>query len=109
MLILRRFRRHALAVAVLAVVAVPAAGGAASATTSTFSNATPISIFGLGGLSQSSPYPSNITVSGVSGTTTKVTVTLSVLDKPSVAFKDLDFLLVSPTGKTLILLSDASG
>lgn len=52
-------------------------------------------------------YPSIITVSGVSGTILKATVTLSnvVHTFPD----DLDILLVSPSGKKVILMSDALG
>jgi hypothetical protein len=106
---LRRSRKRASFVAFLSVVLLLVAGGAAGAGTTTFTNPAPVSITGLAGLSNGSPYPSTITVSGVAGTATKVTVTLSLLDKPGVAVKDLDFLLVSPAGKTLILLSDAVG
>lgn len=51
------------------------------------------------------PYPSGITVSGVSGTVTRVTVTL-----PNVTHSypdDLDVLLVGPLGQKVLLMSDA--
>ncbi|MCA1656125.1 MAG: Ig-like domain-containing protein [Actinobacteria bacterium] len=51
------------------------------------------------------PYPSKIFVSGVSGTTSKVVVTLKNVNHPYPA--DLDVLLVAPTGQNLVLVSDA--
>lgn len=75
-----------------------------------FSNTTPITI--PGGAPETSsgpaaPYPSNITVSGVSGTVTKATVTLTNLNHgyPN----DIDILLVGPTGASVILMSDTGG
>ncbi|HON07600.1 MAG TPA: Calx-beta domain-containing protein, partial [Verrucomicrobiota bacterium] len=51
------------------------------------------------------PYPSTINVSGVIGVVNKVTVTLNGLNHnyPS----DIDILLVSPDGKSSVLMSDA--
>jgi subtilisin-like proprotein convertase family protein len=74
-----------------------------------FSNTAPIA-FGDGGKefpAAASPYPSNITVSGLSGTITKVTVTLNSFQHrfPD----DVDILLVGPTGTNLIIMSDAGG
>jgi hypothetical protein len=88
------------------------AGAARAATFGPFSNTTPISIFGLEAFSLptlSVPYPSDISVAGVTGTVTKVTVTLNGLYQPLGGnVKDLDFLLVSPSGVNLLLLSDAA-
>jgi subtilisin-like proprotein convertase family protein len=53
-----------------------------------------------------SPYPSSIAVSGMTGTTTKVTVTLNNLSHTRVS--DLDMLLVSPTGQKFVMFSDIS-
>ncbi len=51
------------------------------------------------------PYPSTVLVSGVTGTITKVTVTLSNL---SHSFgPDLSILLAGPGGQTVLLMSDA--
>jgi hypothetical protein len=52
-------------------------------------------------------YPSSITVSGLSGTISKVTVQLKNLShsQPS----DIDMLLVGPTGAKLVLFSDVGG
>jgi subtilisin-like proprotein convertase family protein len=78
------------------------------ATTQSFSNATSITIPATGTGSSSgapaSPYPSNIAVSGVSGTVTKVTVTLKGLTHTFPG--DVDALLVSPSGQTFIIMSD---
>src|SRR5207253_9065236 len=51
------------------------------------------------------PYPSSISVSGVSGTLTKVTASLVGLAHtyPS----DFEILLVGPGGQTVLLMSDA--
>ena len=53
------------------------------------------------------PYPSNIVVSGLSGTITKVTATLTNFSHtwPD----DVDILLVGPAGQKLVLMSDAGG
>jgi subtilisin-like proprotein convertase family protein len=52
-----------------------------------------------------SPYPSNITLSGLSGTVRKVTVDLFALNH---AFPDdVDIMLVSPSGRNTLLMSDA--
>ncbi len=56
-------------------------------------------------LGLATPYPSTIAVSGITGTVTKVTVTL-----PGVTHSypdDLDILLVGPLGQKVLLMSDA--
>jgi subtilisin-like proprotein convertase family protein len=70
-----------------------------------FSNPTAITIPATGsGVISGSPYPSAISVSGMTGTTSKVTVTLTNM---SHAFaSDMDLLLVSPTGQKFIIVSD---
>jgi len=55
----------------------------------------------------SSPYPSHIFVSGLSGVITKVTVTLNNLTHPFP--DDLDMLLVGPHGETFVPWSDVGG
>ncbi|MMZ58666.1 Proprotein convertase P-domain protein [compost metagenome] len=72
--------------------------------TATFTNPTPIIIPLFG---PATPYPSNIIVSGLTGTISKVTVTLSNF---SHSFpEDVDILLVGPNGQRVILMSDAGG
>jgi hypothetical protein len=70
----------------------------------TFLNPAPITINDAGA---ANPYPSNITVSGVSGAITNVTVSIAGFNHtfPS----DVDMLLVSPTGAKFILVSDVIG
>jgi len=53
------------------------------------------------------PYPSSIVVSGMSGTITKVTLTLTGVSAGSAG--DLDALLVAPGGANLVVLSDIGG
>ena len=68
---------------------------------SIFSNTNSISIPEDG---VSAPYPSIINVSGLSGSLTKLTVTLNNLNHTYSG--DIDVLLVSPTGAKSILMSD---
>jgi subtilisin-like proprotein convertase family protein len=71
-----------------------------------FSNSTPITINTVAAAPRvASPYPSTISVSGMTGTTTKVTLTLSGLTHGRTA--DIDVLLVSPTGQKFVPMSDA--
>jgi uncharacterized repeat protein (TIGR01451 family) len=53
------------------------------------------------------PYPSTINVSGVNGNASRVSVTLSNLSHTFP--EDVNILLVSPTGKKILLMSDAGG
>ena len=53
------------------------------------------------------PYPSIISVSGMTGMTTKVTVTLNGLSHTRA--NDIDMLLVSPTGAKFVMMSDTGG
>jgi subtilisin-like proprotein convertase family protein len=75
-----------------------------------YSNAAPITInttTSLTAPTTATTYPSDITVSGLSGTTTKVEVTLSGVTHQQL--RDMDLLLVSPTGAKFIFLSDVGG
>src|SRR5262249_37659789 len=58
-------------------------------------------------LAPASPYPSSITVSGVTGVISKVRVSLKNLTHSYP--DDIDILLVGPTGQSLILMSDVGG
>src|SRR3712207_5640250 len=78
--------------------------------TVTISNSAAITITddtAAAGSTAATPYPSTITVSGVSGVLIKATVTLSGIteSRPD----DLDILLAGPAGQTLLLMSDAGG
>jgi subtilisin-like proprotein convertase family protein len=73
-------------------------GGAAT----TFSNSAPITIQDK---KAALPYPSPITVSGLSSSIFKVTVTLSGLTHAFLG--DVDALLIGPQGQKVMLMSDA--
>jgi uncharacterized repeat protein (TIGR01451 family) len=70
-------------------------------------NAASIAIPGSGTKGPASPFPSSIAMAGVTGTVTKVTVTLTGFAHTNP--QDVDVLLVGPTGQTVLLLSDAGG
>jgi subtilisin-like proprotein convertase family protein len=73
-----------------------------------YSNTAPITINTASGLTApttATPYPSTIDVSGMTGTITKVEVTLKGLTHLNMSH--LDMLLVSPSGAKYIFLSDA--
>jgi subtilisin-like proprotein convertase family protein len=75
-----------------------------------YSNPAPITINTATGVTAptlASTYPSNIVVSGMTGTITKVEVTLNGVSHTNI--QNLDFLLVSPTNAKYIFLSDATG
>ena len=53
-----------------------------------------------------SPYPSTVHIAGLEGVTDRVTVSLTLTHtRPD----DLDILLVSPTGKAVVIMSDVGG
>ncbi len=85
--------------------------GTAVSATSTFTNPASVTIpaTGTGATtgSPAGPYPSTIAVSGVMGTVSKVTVTLTNLNHTFPA--DVDVLLVGPGGQRLLLMSDVGG
>ena len=90
---------------VLAVALAPASG---HAETRTFLDTT--DLFPSGGALTEGPandYPSSIAVSGVSGTVTKVSVTL--IDYGSASPDDTDAVIVGPNGQQVMLISDACG
>lgn len=73
-----------------------------------FCNPIPIEIAASGGTAgQAAPYPSNITVQGLTGLVSSVSVTLN--DFQHDIAEEVDILLVSPTGQKFILLSDIGG
>ncbi len=83
------------------------AAGAPQAFSNTASITIPATGTGATGGAPATPYPSNIVVSGLSGTISKVTVGLNNLNHtfPS----DVDMLLVGPGGQSFIILSDVIG
>ncbi|HUR98112.1 MAG TPA: Ig-like domain repeat protein [Pyrinomonadaceae bacterium] len=72
----------------------------------TFTNGCGISIPDAGAAT-SIPYPSNIVVSGLSGSISKVTLTLTNVNFPST--NDHNFLLVGPNGDKYVFWSDVGG
>ncbi|MEO7678583.1 MAG: DUF11 domain-containing protein, partial [Verrucomicrobiota bacterium] len=70
----------------------------------TFENTTAITISNTG---PASPYPSSITVSGVTGLVSKVAISLNKINHTFP--DDIDILLVGPHGQKVILMSDAGG
>lgn len=104
----------------LAGAAVMLMGVAPAAAATTFSNSQSISIPetgvtwpsgipGEGDLvpAAATPFPSIISVSGLSGVVSKVTLTLNLMNHTYPA--DLDMMLVSPDGKKVMVWSDAGG
>lgn len=81
--------------------------GTSVSVTSAFTNAAPITIPASGTKGAATPYPSAISVTGVTGTVAKVTVTLAGLSHTYP--DDLDVLLVGPGGQTVMLMSDVGG
>ena len=114
----RRRRRQAIPlVAVVAVLAVQHLGPAPAAA-ETFTNPEPIVIVGLGPTgpdnTPATPYPSNIEVTGMTGTITDVNLTLNGIDCSArtndFAYpEDFDILLESPSGDNAVVYSDVGG
>jgi subtilisin-like proprotein convertase family protein len=74
-----------------------------------YSNSTPLTINTTSGLTAptvATVYPSTIDVAGMTGSITRVAVTLDGVS--TVRFNDMDFLLVSPTGAKYVFLSDGT-
>ncbi|MDQ4132708.1 MAG: hypothetical protein M3179_05750 [Actinomycetota bacterium] len=82
---------------------------AAPAAAVTFSNTTQIAVPGPQGsfYTPGSPYPSTISVSGLTGTVTDVNVTLCGLS--ATVPSDIDVLLVAPNGTAAVIMSDIGG
>ena len=72
-----------------------------------FTNPGGITISDSGANPPAVPYPSNIIVSGLSGTISKVTLTLTNFSAPRT--NDKNFLLRGPGGQTYVFLSDVGG
>ncbi len=73
----------------------------------TFATSTSIAIPATETNGPGSPYPSTITVSGLTGSITKVTVTLKGYNHTFP--DDVDVLLVGPTGQNTLIMSDVGG
>lgn len=78
----------------------------AGSTATTFRNNNPIFI-NDGARSKAAPYPSTITASGLTGAISDVNVTLTGVNHLNP--DDLDIMLISPTGKRMLIMSDAGG
>jgi hypothetical protein len=101
-------RRHALALFAALALAFALGPAAAHAETRTFVHTSNLSP--SGGASTEGPaneYPASINVSGLSGTVTKVSVTLIGYGSSSPA--DTDAAIVGPNGQQVMLISDACG
>ncbi len=98
-------RRWTLALTIVLILTALLPLAPAQAATATFTNAASIAI--PTGPGTANPYPSPIAVSGLSGTITKVTVTLSGMNHTFP--DDLDVLLVGPGGQSSVLMSDVGG
>lgn len=100
----RRSKYWIVAACFAALIAVPIALAV------TFSNSTTITINDSpapGVVGTASPYPSPVTVSGVTGTVTKVKAAVFQLSHQLT--DDIDMVLVGPTGAKVMLMSDAGG
>lgn len=105
---IKRFRRFLRAPAILAAVT----GFCSPVAAAIFSNASPINTpnsieVGPPAVGRATLYPSSITVSGMSGNITHLTVTLNNITHPRP--DDYQILLVGPTGKKFVVLADAGG
>ncbi|MDQ3254149.1 MAG: hypothetical protein M3R15_09630, partial [Acidobacteriota bacterium] len=78
--------------------------GISNAPAAQFCNSTPISITGSLSSGRATPYPSNITVSGLNGVITNVSVTLNTIQHDW--SRDIDILLVGPHGEKFVVMSD---
>jgi subtilisin-like proprotein convertase family protein len=94
----------------LGTVSFPITIGGTATNQTTFSNTGSIVINDaprVSGIALATPYPSTINVAGVTGTVTKVTVSLDNFSHTFPA--DVDVLLVGPGGQRLLLMSDVGG
>ncbi|HEY3439030.1 MAG TPA: Ig-like domain repeat protein [Actinotalea sp.] len=103
----RRRTRLAGGLVVLLGLGLWAAPGAFADGPTTFSSTTAVAIPAVGSANQmgpAAPYPSGVTISGLAGTVSVVTVTFTGLTHSAV--NDIDAMLVAPSGENLVLLSD---
>ena len=91
----------------LAVLPLALGGGKALAETSAFTSAAGITINDGSAPTLANPYPSPITVAGMTGTVYKMTVRLNGFTHTFP--DDVDLLLVAPGGKQAVILADAGG
>ncbi len=84
-----------------------ALAAAAPARAQVFSNLSPIPVSDPTPVGAADPYPSTITVSGMTGTITDVDV--SVLGWRHTFPDDVDIMIVGPTGAATLLVSDVGG
>jgi subtilisin-like proprotein convertase family protein len=98
----RRGLGAALLVAVLALALFAPSAGA-----QVFSNQTLIKIPATGTSGPSTPYPSAINVTGMTGAVTNVTATITGFSHTFP--NDVDILLVGPSGQNVVLLADTGG
>jgi hypothetical protein len=104
---MRRARTLPLALGLVLAAVVVAAVGAAPPP-STFTNAAQVTINDSASPpTLATPYPSDIAVSGLTGTLTQVTVTIN--DFRHHFPDDVDMLLVGPTGAKFVMWSDVGG
>lgn len=73
----------------------------------TFTNGCGVTIPDAGSPTSAIPYPSNIVVSGLAGTISKVTLTLTNTTLPVTSH--FNFLLVGPGGQNYVFMSDTGG
>jgi subtilisin-like proprotein convertase family protein len=83
--------------------------GTTSSSSTTFSNPAPITIPASGSGAATgapgAPYPSNVTVAGAPSLISKITATINNFNHTFP--DDVDVLLVSPTGRSMIIMSDS--
>jgi hypothetical protein len=94
-------------IAVLAVSFAAMVAWTGSAQAQVFTNPAPIKIPATGTQGPGAPYPSTISVAGLTGAVTSVTVTVTGLSHTFPA--DVELLLVGPSGQTTSLLADVGG
>ncbi len=96
--------RRLILLSVLCVLASLAAAVTPASAAELFNNPAPITIPDSG---PASPYPSEIAVSGMTGPIADMSVTLHRFGHTYPA--DVDILLVSPSGRSVVIMSDACG